>query len=88
MCKEHGIQCFEIAHLFTQWGAKHAPKIMATVDGEYRKIFGWETDSLFENMVLQGLTKQYNYDKIKRINVILKKILPPKGTGVWKRIQR
>ena len=46
MCKEHGIQYFEIAHLFTQWGAKHAPKIMATVDGEYRKIFGWETDSL------------------------------------------
>jgi len=36
---------FEMAHLFTQWGAKHAPKIMATVDGEYKRIFGWDTDA-------------------------------------------
>ena len=45
MCDRIGIKYFEIAHLFTQWGAKHAPKIMATVDGEYKKIFGWETDA-------------------------------------------
>ena len=41
-----GVEYIEISHLFTQWGAKHAPKIMATVDGEYKKIFGWETDAL------------------------------------------
>ncbi len=41
-----GADYIEISHLFTQWGAGHAPKIMATVDGEYKKIFGWETDSL------------------------------------------
>ena len=40
-----GIEYIEISHLFTQWGAKHAPKIMATVNGEYKKIFGWETDA-------------------------------------------
>ena len=40
-----GIEYIEISHLFTQWGAKHAPKIMATVDGEYKKLFGWETDA-------------------------------------------
>ena len=45
MCKELGVKYFEIAHLFTQWGAEHAPKVMATVDGEYKKIFGWETDA-------------------------------------------
>ena len=45
MCDRCGIKYFEIAHFFTQWGAKHAPKIMATVDGEYKKIFGWETDA-------------------------------------------
>ncbi len=45
MCDRIGFKYFEIAHLFTQWGAAHAPKIMATVDGEYKKIFGWETDS-------------------------------------------
>ena len=40
-----GIEYIEISHLFTQWGAKNAPKIMATVDGEYKKLFGWETDA-------------------------------------------
>ena len=43
MSKRCGITHFEMAHFFTQWGAKHAPKIMATVNGEYKKIFGWET---------------------------------------------
>ena len=45
MCDRVGIKYFEICHFFTQWGAKHAPKVMATVDGEYKKIFGWETDA-------------------------------------------
>ena len=44
-CTSVGIKYFEMAHLFTQWGAEHAPKIMATVDGEYKRIFGWETDA-------------------------------------------
>lgn len=48
MCDRVGIEFFEISHLFTQWGAEHAPKIMATVDGEYKKIFGWETDAAGE----------------------------------------
>lgn len=46
MCKDCGARYFEMAHLYTQWGAKHAPKIMATVDGVYKKIFGWETDAV------------------------------------------
>ncbi len=41
-CSAAGIRHFEISHLFTQWGAKCCPKIMATADGEYKKIFGWE----------------------------------------------
>ena len=45
LCNKIGFKYFEINHLFTQWGAEHAPKVMATVDGEYKKIFGWETDS-------------------------------------------
>ncbi len=45
LCLSLGVKYFEIAHLFTQWGAEHAPKVMATVDGEYKKIFGWETDA-------------------------------------------
>lgn len=48
MCDRCGIEYLEISHFFTQWGAAHAPKIMATVDGEYKKIFGWHTDALGE----------------------------------------
>lgn len=44
-----GMEYFEISHLFSQWGAIHAPKVMATVISggvsEYRRIFGWETDA-------------------------------------------
>ncbi len=44
MCRECGIEYFEISHLFTQWGAKHAPKIVATDrKGREKKIFGWKT---------------------------------------------
>lgn len=40
-----GITYFEHSHLFTQWGAKNAPKIIATVDGKAKRIFGWDTDA-------------------------------------------
>lgn len=48
ICDRCNVKYLEISHLFTQWGAGHAPKIMATIDGEYKKIFGWETDSIGE----------------------------------------
>lgn len=40
-----GYKYFEMPHLFTQWGAEFCPKIMATVDGKHKKIFGWENKS-------------------------------------------
>lgn len=48
MCYRIGIRYFEFSHLFTQWGAKHAPKVMAEEQGELRRIFGWETDATEE----------------------------------------
>ena len=45
ICLESGIEYFEMAHLFTQWGANAAPKVMAYTEGKLKKIFGWETDS-------------------------------------------
>lgn len=45
MCGRIGIRNFEFSHLFTQWGAKHAPKIIASVNGEDKRIFGWDTDA-------------------------------------------
>lgn len=44
MALECGVEYFEISHLFTQWGAKAAPKIMAVKDGTCQQIFGWDTD--------------------------------------------
>ncbi len=46
MCSRCGMKFFEVSHLFTQWGAGHAPKIIAKVNGKLEKVFGWETDSL------------------------------------------
>ena len=43
-----GVKTFELSHLFTQWGALHAPKIVAEVNGKTKKIFGWDTDSCGE----------------------------------------
>jgi hypothetical protein len=48
LCLRNGIKYFEFSHLFTQWGAKHAPKIIAEVNGKEEKIFGWETDAAGE----------------------------------------
>ncbi len=44
LCRKCGIEYFEISHFFTQWGAKHAPKIIALDrKGREKKIFGWFT---------------------------------------------
>ena len=48
LCKKYDIANLEIAHLYTQWGAGAAPKIMATVDGNNRQIFGWDTPATGE----------------------------------------
>ncbi len=45
ICLKNGIVAFEISHFFTQWGAEHAPKIVADVEGEIKRIFGWETEA-------------------------------------------
>ncbi|WP_249862421.1 DUF4091 domain-containing protein [Paenibacillus konkukensis] len=57
LCDKRGIRYFEFSHLFTQWGAKHAPKIMADVDGEYKRIFGWDTDANGE--AYRGFLEQF-----------------------------
>lgn len=41
-----GMQYFEMSHLFTQWGAVSCPKIVANVEGENQRIFGWENEAI------------------------------------------
>ncbi len=76
VCLKCGVKYFEINHMFTQWGAKYAPKVIATVDGVEKKIFGWETEatsceyveflnqlvpSIIETFVKKGIEKNRIY---------------------------
>lgn len=45
MALRTGMEYFEMSHLFTQWGAVSAPKIIASIGREERAIFGWDTDA-------------------------------------------
>lgn len=66
ICLESGIEYFEMAHLFTQWGANAAPKVMAYTAGELKKIFGWETDS--EGEEYMDFLSDYLPDLIKKLD--------------------
>lgn len=41
MCRRYGIEKFEMAHLFTQWGTGCTPKIVALTENGLQKLFGW-----------------------------------------------
>lgn len=43
LCRGIGFAYFEMAHLFSQWGAKYPPKVVAEADGKRKRIFGWDT---------------------------------------------
>lgn len=69
-CRSRGMRYFEFSHLFTQWGARHAPKIVATENGEQRKIFGWKTDAAgsdYEQFLDQFLPELVRYIKQHRL---------------------
>ena len=57
LCLQKGVRYFEIPHLFTQWGARHAPKIVAREDGVEKRLFGWETRS--DDPAYIGFLKAY-----------------------------
>lgn len=45
VCRKVGVEYIEISHLFSQWGAKCAPKIVVEQNGKLEKKFGWHTES-------------------------------------------
>ena len=65
MAHRCGVEYFELSHFFTQWGARKAPKIMATVDGKYVQLFGWKTRST---------SKEYR-EFLRALSVELKKYI-------------
>lgn len=46
MCDRVGVKLFEISHFYQQYQGKYAAHIYATVDGEYKRLFDWETLAL------------------------------------------
>ena len=42
---ERGVKYIEFSHLFTQWGGKACPKIIAKVNGKNKRVFGWDVPS-------------------------------------------
>lgn len=45
IAKRAGMKYFEIAHMFSQWGAKYAANIEVTVDGKKDYMFGWGVEA-------------------------------------------
>ena len=43
LCRLCGVRFFEMSHLFSQWGAVAAPKIVGWENGEEKQLFGWDT---------------------------------------------
>lgn len=43
LCKKNGIRYYEMAHMFSQWGAKCAANILVTHDQITDYLFGWDT---------------------------------------------
>ena len=71
LCTSRGVEYFEFSHLFTQWGAYHAPKIVASVNGIDKKIFGWETDANgedYKDFLSQFLPKLVEFIKQHKLD--------------------
>lgn len=66
--KKYGIKYLEIAHFFTQWGAKYTPKIVVMNNGVEEKRFGWHVEAtskeyrkFLEAFVPQLISELYKY---------------------------
>ncbi len=70
LCHAKGVEYFEFSHLFTQWGAKHAPKIIATESGAIKQIFGWDTDAAgveYESFLSQFLPELLRFIELNHL---------------------
>ena len=71
MCKKNGVRYYEMSHLFTQWGAKFTPKIIATEKGVEKRVFGWHVEAVsdeYKNFLSQFLPKLTEFLKQEEIN--------------------
>lgn len=57
LCKKHGIRYYEMAHMFSQWGAKCTPNIKVKQNGKTEYMFGWHVSATDPSYV--DFLKQY-----------------------------
>ena len=67
ICKKNGVKYYEMAHMFSQWGAKYSPNIVVTENGIKDYMFGWDVAANSDEYI--HFLKQY----ISAIVVQLKK---------------
>ena len=74
LCAKHGIRYLEIAHLFTQWGAKATPAIYVRTAQGLERRFGWDvpaTSASYRELMAQllpalrsFLAKHWSLDRV------------------------
>jgi hypothetical protein len=57
ICKRCGVKYYEMAHMFSQWGAKCAANIMVEENGKKDYMFGWHVAST--DPIYMDFLKQY-----------------------------
>ena len=63
ICKRVGVKYYEMAHMFSQWGAKFAANIMIEENGVKSYLFGWNvaaTDPRYQDFLRQYIAAVYN----------------------------
>jgi len=71
MCKRNGVKYYEVSHLFTQWGANFAPKIVVNENGQETKKFGWHTaadDPEYVEFLNQFLPKLRGFFEAEKVS--------------------
>ncbi len=69
LCDKVGMEYFEICHLYSQWGCKACPQVWVTEDGEYKRVFGWDTEAAgddYKNFLSQMIPAFLKYMKEDR----------------------
>ncbi len=74
LAKKCGMKYFEMAHLFTQWGANCTPKIVVKIDGKEEKLFGWHVPALDESY------KDFLHQFLPQLVSVLKELRIAKNT--------
>lgn len=70
ICLKCGVEYFEMSQLFSQWGLKFTPGIVAEVDGKQEYIFGWHVyayDKKYSAFLKQFIPALVEYLKDKKV---------------------